>query len=118
MPRCVLCFIKKTTKWYKDMKRYAILDCPVCGEKLVISKNHNEEGFGLEAKGIAETFLKAPITVIKNRCFNGKHPYLHFKADKGKIEEDEEQIITKDSKINTIANYQSDMDYLTMHHDQ
>ena len=77
---CKLCFLKKTTTWYKDTKDYLICDCPVCGEKLIVMKNHNLHSYSAkkQMKDIVKSFLGREGRLYDKECFPKDHPHSHF----------------------------------------
>jgi hypothetical protein len=87
---CGLCNIKKTTRWHRDTAHYAVLDCPRCGDKLVIIKDHKAD------KREAKTFAKSVITStlygnykeVKRDCYEKSgHPHFHYVIS-GKLREE------------------------------
>lgn len=81
MGTCELCFLPKISNWYFDRSDYAILDCPVCGARMIILKRHgiDDDDADMMGKITREVYSKENCELFDKPCFDVNHSYQHIR---------------------------------------
>jgi len=84
MSTCRLCFPPKVTTWHEATKDHIIMDCPACGETLIVFRGHGDRRGEKDAKKIATSFFGHPAEIVERDCFSTNHPHFHVRRTEKK----------------------------------